>query len=513
MKNTFELMASIATVKPSNFGLLFLVCVIGVVLPYGFLSYAQDIKQDSGVFMYTGQVIASGGLPYLDSWDHKGPLLYLLNALGFYLFNQSHGVTIIEGIFLFIAIIISSNLWAKIVSLKFALIVTTVFIISYYSTFQGGNLTESWTVPFQLITYSLAFVVLADHLDQVERTALFTALAVALGLSLGAILFIRPNNALGLMALGIIILFLNKGSRLKFSFIAGISFLAIVIPILNWMYQHQILDPFYEQYLQYNRIYSKDGFKDFGSRFNLLKDLFFTPLGLLTISLSLYAWVASNRVYQKKHLILFASMLFVFIVDVASMLVSGKEFLHYIAISCVSLALTSLSLILVCEENCLSLKNNKISIFFGSIFLFATILTGIRPAYYIASPLMYGTAFKWSAKNELATYLTSRTEVTDMVLVHGADTWLLVATNRRSPTSITYYYPVIYNFSKTRQQYENEVLAARPTYIVEASGSCGLSRHSCAIDPTMFANIRTLQQKEYFMEKEIQGFLFWRRKD
>ncbi|KEP72638.1 hypothetical protein HR12_42000 [Microbacterium sp. SUBG005] len=39
------------------------------------------ITRDSGVFLYTGMVVSRGGMPYVDSWDHKGPLLAVIETL------------------------------------------------------------------------------------------------------------------------------------------------------------------------------------------------------------------------------------------------------------------------------------------------------------------------------------------------------------------------------------------------------------------------------------------------
>jgi len=45
-------------------------------------------SRDSGVFMYIGKGILSGNIPYRDYWDHKGPVIYFINALGMLLMNS-----------------------------------------------------------------------------------------------------------------------------------------------------------------------------------------------------------------------------------------------------------------------------------------------------------------------------------------------------------------------------------------------------------------------------------------
>ncbi len=46
-------------------------------------------ERDSGVFLYVDGQILDGRIPYRDVWDHKGPILYYLNALGLTVANGS----------------------------------------------------------------------------------------------------------------------------------------------------------------------------------------------------------------------------------------------------------------------------------------------------------------------------------------------------------------------------------------------------------------------------------------
>lgn len=52
---------------------------------------------DSSVFEYIGIVIQHGGVPYVDTFDHKGPLLYLINWMGLELAG-CRGILIFEAI-------------------------------------------------------------------------------------------------------------------------------------------------------------------------------------------------------------------------------------------------------------------------------------------------------------------------------------------------------------------------------------------------------------------------------
>ena len=55
---------------------------------------------DSSVFKMMGYVITEGGVPYVDYFDHKGPILYFINALG-EIISPQWGLFLIQIIFCF----------------------------------------------------------------------------------------------------------------------------------------------------------------------------------------------------------------------------------------------------------------------------------------------------------------------------------------------------------------------------------------------------------------------------
>ena len=60
--------------------------ILFLFLPASLLYYGNPLDHlpgmDNGVFLYGGQQLLVGKTPYLDFWDHKGPLIYFINALG-----------------------------------------------------------------------------------------------------------------------------------------------------------------------------------------------------------------------------------------------------------------------------------------------------------------------------------------------------------------------------------------------------------------------------------------------
>ena len=61
--------------------------------------YAISWGHDSAVFQSIGKGWSKGYIPYLDSFDHKGPLLFALNALG-YIIGGKNGLFILQLLFM-----------------------------------------------------------------------------------------------------------------------------------------------------------------------------------------------------------------------------------------------------------------------------------------------------------------------------------------------------------------------------------------------------------------------------
>lgn len=55
--------------------------IIVLQSPLNVFSVNRSSLVDSAVYQYVADIILQGGLPYEDVFDHKGPLLYLIDAM------------------------------------------------------------------------------------------------------------------------------------------------------------------------------------------------------------------------------------------------------------------------------------------------------------------------------------------------------------------------------------------------------------------------------------------------
>ena len=131
------------------------VYLLGMLLASSFTSplYPWDYGGDSAIFSLVGQGITQGKFLYVDLFDHKGPVLFFIEALGDLLCGRT-GIWLVQCIFGVINLLILYFSWLliRIKQEKCALIDCSAIFIAGYSiffyTFERGNLSEEYSLPF-----------------------------------------------------------------------------------------------------------------------------------------------------------------------------------------------------------------------------------------------------------------------------------------------------------------------------------------------------------------------------
>lgn len=144
---------------------------------------------DSGIYQEMGLCLQQGGVPYIDLFDHKGPLLFFIQAAG-YALNPSWGLALLQSVSLFIALLfchktallLTPKAWQP-----FA--VDLLFLFTTLCFYDRGNMCEEWSLPLLWIPiyiYIKSFC---------TRQTIHTAGAFIIGICCGAIAMIKSNNA------------------------------------------------------------------------------------------------------------------------------------------------------------------------------------------------------------------------------------------------------------------------------------------------------------------------------
>lgn len=183
---------------------------------------------DSEIFQNIGMAILRGKIPYVDLFDHKGCILFFINAICIYI-NKTWGLWIVQCLYLCINV----YLWIQIIKLlcidKFSrLNVGIVLFFVLQSYFGEGNLSEEWSLFFIGLPVFISVKALSKH------TLLSSGQLFIIGLCIGIVVFIRPNNIL--LIFGYLLFFLLLAVKEKaYAYIwkgVFLIFLGVLIPTM-----------------------------------------------------------------------------------------------------------------------------------------------------------------------------------------------------------------------------------------------------------------------------------------
>ncbi len=194
---------------------------------------------DSVLFQAVGKFWAQGYLPYVELFEHKGPLLFLIEAIGYAIYPRA-GLMVLQIIFLYLSCLLawrtmelySSNALHKI----FFLMVMLIFYAAHY---EEGNHVEEYSVLF-LSASTYCF------LRSLKENIFSSLYGFIYGLGFGACFLIRLSDAaqiccqIFLTAIFLIQAHDFKGLLKNFlNFCAG--FAVIVLPFVIYFAAHGAL--------------------------------------------------------------------------------------------------------------------------------------------------------------------------------------------------------------------------------------------------------------------------------
>lgn len=101
---------------------------------------------DSDIFKNIGYAISIGKIPYVDLFDHKGPLIHFINYWGL-IFNEAYGILILMiinlALFLYSICRVGIVLGLKWLGCLFVVVFTLLALMRF---FDGGNYSEDWSL-------------------------------------------------------------------------------------------------------------------------------------------------------------------------------------------------------------------------------------------------------------------------------------------------------------------------------------------------------------------------------
>lgn len=194
-----------------------------------------------------------GGIPYIDFFDHKGPLVFWINAIGY----RIGAIWVIQGICLFVAMLGILDMFSlfELSDLKRVIVVFLTFsaLTLFY---EGGNLTEEYCLPFLCWSFSKELHFLNGDGD--KHRPEFAALY---GITFGVCLLTRVTNAAticsGIAMIGFILIWRREWRNLMNNavmFIVGVSL--VLIPFVVYFANRGALEQAIYGTIGYNLAYA-----------------------------------------------------------------------------------------------------------------------------------------------------------------------------------------------------------------------------------------------------------------
>lgn len=472
MKDLYQALEELCGNK--YFVLLFLPISICFLLFYSYTTSPLFIHEgmDSAVFKTMGLAILQGKIPYVDIFDHKGPVLYFINALGQFLIPGRLGIFLLQIIGLFTTLIYlfkTANLFvSKLIS--FLSVLITLFV--YGGVISEGNQCEEWMMIFFAISlyYSLNYFTKDNSMPHQWHYSLIY------GLCFGLTFFIRPNDAvaqIGGIMLGLSIwLIYKKWYKNLFENVLSFSlgFLLIALPIFIYFAYHDAIDDMLYGLVGFNSGYAGG-----------VKNILLSFIGSKKLALLLLFIILVVTIYKIKAIGLFV---LVPMLSFQLILLGTNHFPHYYIVL--------IPIVLLYLVSSFSLQDNILKIVVLSVFCFSIqfddkpiLKTARKQAQYRLNMLFHQEKIKdfYAETNRLLSNIPTeeRNNVWNHNLMWGntPDFSCLLHNNIVQCNRITYG-------TNTFLESQDNILEYKPIWVIAANPTVEWEKHNeFKIDSTL----------------------------
>lgn len=422
--------------KASARGFLPILILIGFSYFVSIQSISHPLSQnylysDSSIYQYIGKIMLGGGMPYRDAFDHKGPLLYVINALA-YAINSNWGIWLVDFLCLS-TIAIQSYIIAKLWLNELLAVFLSCLTLSFFqNALWIGNMPDFYAVPFVMAAVIL-FI-------KYCRTRCFTSFdIIKMGVYFCLVLLLKINLVI-LFPIMLLYIFIDGLLKKEYGFLCklvvvfGATTVAILAAVIAWLMANNTLSAFWDQYIVFNFQYQ--GARQ-ESSVKLIQTISFFTLDqkiftLLFVGFILLGMCTLEEAWVKK-LLSFVLIGFVLVLVVVSM--PSRSFRQYM-FSFYPLYILGLSICLKYINDMLKEKNRQL--------LMMGLVSALTIAFLLPNcvQIISDTSSWWDVRSdrvEVVNCIVDNTDETDTVAVISAsDCWAYLKSNRESATTFPY---------------------------------------------------------------------------
>lgn len=303
------------------------------------------IQNDSAVFQIMGRGMLNGQVMYKDLFDHKGPVMYVINAIA-YLINPQIGLFIVETLFISIGAVFIFKTSKMLVNKRVSVIMSLVYVMLMFISISGGNFTEEYAMTFTSIAIYCIMKII--YKNEYENKILWGIIGATFALNF----FIKPTYIAIWIAFGIIqFIYSIKEKKIKelikYIFYMIIGIMIVTLPIIIYLVLNDDIHYFIDAFFILNMKYSEAGLlkkaKTFWILINRSKFVGYIIIGIICNILMLF-----NKKINLKNRLFVTSF---FVISIISTAWAPNAYKHYLTQLVPAIVLELIELCLYIKEN------------------------------------------------------------------------------------------------------------------------------------------------------------------
>ena len=432
---------------------------------------------DASIFEYFGYAMSHGQRMYLDLFDHKGPVIFLINYLG-YSIGASLGIKILYIASLIVFFYIGYYISRLFTGIRNSFVVLVITFIIFESFFEGGWGLEGYILP--CLTYSLYIFLKYFLEDKINKYEIILS-----GFSFAVVLFTKANM-IGIWLIFSLLVTIKLIYQKQFSiflkysalFITGSALFIVPLCCFLW-FQGSLKEMFYQSVVM-NFIYSKES--GYLTVMEIIK-WYMNQVNVLQLNLMIViAMIAVWKQYGIK--ILFYNGAFIFCLMLA--LISKRAYLHYLIVL-IPLFIPYISV-------AINKFMNKSSLLYFLIFTIGLVFIYWGSIHGIKDRVTNRSIDYSVNEKEVADYIHQHTNEQDRIYSHRLNGIIYLYSERLSSTKF-FFVPSLKDETPIIDSFKESFKMNPPKYIVfDSKWDYGRLTDSF---------IKELIQKNYHEEKQI----------
>lgn len=423
-------------------------------------------QNDSAVFQIMGKGMIEGQVIYKDLFDHKGPIMYLINAIA-YLISPQIGLFIVEILFIYIGAVFIFKTSKMFINKEISLIMSLLYLMLIFVTISGGNFTEEYAMTFT--SMALYCIIKIIYMNEYENKILWGVIGATFALNF----FIKPTYIAVWMVFGIIqFIYSIKEKKikelLKYVFYMIIGILVVTIPIMIYLVLNNDINDFINAFFVMNMKYSKAGIlqkaKSFWLLINIYRYLIYVVIGFMCNVLILF-----NRKLNLKNKMFITGF---FIISIILTSWAANEYKHYLIQLAPSIILELIVWCLCIKDN-LQLNNKEKKILeelpkkFLYIIFVLFIVFGILCDISNSFKSFSLAEQKGKIINEQLDVLKKYLNDNDEIIVLGNQPYYYIYLNKQPKYKYFFQLPIMLYDETIKEENKNYIIRNKPKLIVK----------------------------------------------